>query len=585
MNHLQIKLLMPKIKFKINNKEVETEQGKTILEAGKENNIYIPNLCNHTDLDIKPNCRVCSIEIRGQKKLVTACSTIAKEGMEVFTDTPRVKRARKINLELIFSQHKEECNDCVWNYNCQLLTLAKKNDVEITRFKDRKTNYPTYRFGGVVEFDSSKCIDCRNCVDMCQKQGIGYLEVQKRGHEMKIVPTKKKDIDCVYCGQCITHCPAGAFESKGEFEEIEKPLLQKNKIVVAQFAPSIRTSIGEEFGMDYGEVVTGKIVMALKKLGFDYVFDTSTGADFTTFEESQEVIERIHSGKNLPILTSCCPSWVKYIEFFHPEFIPNLSTARSPQAMLGGIIKTYWAKKKKINPQNIVVVSIMPCVAKKYEISRSKLKINGMPAVDYVLTTREFARLLIKQKIDFANLKTGKLDALIGKPSGAGVIYGASGGVMESAFRTTYEKLTGKKLDKIEFKEVRGMEDVKKAEINIKGKCHKIAVINGLGNVKKIIKEIKENPQQYTCIEVMACPGGCIGGGGQPLPTDENIRLARANGLYEIDKNTKIRRAHENPTVKKIYSEFFDKNKKARQEILHTSYHKQKRGKVEILSN
>jgi len=574
---------MKTITLKINNKVINAEAGQTIAQVAKNNGIYIPLLCSHTDLGIKPNCRVCSVEIRGQKKLRTACSTIAEEGMEIFTDTPRVKKARKINLELIFSQHKEECNDCVWKYNCQLLTLAKKNNVEITRFKDRKTNYPTYRFGGVVEFDSSKCIDCRNCVDICQKQGIGYLEVHKRGHEMKIVPTKKKNIDCVYCGQCITHCPAGAFESKGEFEEIEKPLSQKNKIVVVQFAPSIRTSIGEEFSMPYGSVVTGKIIAALKKLGFSYVFDTSSGADFTTFEESKEIIERINSGKNLPIFTSCCPSWVKYIEFYYPEFIPNLSTARSPQAMLGGIIKTYWAKKKKINPKNIVVVSIMPCVAKKYEINRPELKINGMSAVDYVLTTREFARLLIKHKIDFANLGVSKVDALVGEPSGAGVIYGASGGVMESAFRTTYEKLTSKKLDKIEFKQVRGMEGIKKAEININGKHHKIAVINGLGNVKKIIKEIKENPQQYTCIEVMACPGGCIGGGGQPLPVDENIRLARANGLYKIDKNTKIRRAHENSIVKKVYSEFFNKNKKARRNVLHTSYHKQKRGKIEIL--
>jgi len=574
---------MKKIRLKINNKTISVRPGQTIAQAAKDNGIYIPLLCSHTDLKINPNCRVCSVEIRGQKKLATACSTLVEEGMEILTNTPRVKRARRINLELIFSQHKEECHDCVWNYNCQLLKLAKENNVEITRFKDRKTNYPTYSFNGIIEFDSSKCIDCRNCVDTCQKQGIGYLEVHKRGHEMKIVPTKKKNIDCVYCGQCIMHCPGGAFESKGEFEEIEKPLSQKNKIVVAQFAPSIRTSIGEEFSMPYGSVVTGKIVTAIKKLGFNHVFDTSTGADFTTFEESEEIIERIRSDKNLPILTSCCPSWVRYIEFFHPEFIPNLSTTRSPQAILGGIIKTYWAKKKKINPQNIVVVSIMPCVAKKYEITRPELKINGMPSVDYVLTTREFARLLIKHKIDFANLGVSKVDALVGKPSGAGVIYGATGGVMESAFRTTYEKLTKKKLNKIEFKQIRGMEGVKKAEININGKRRKIAVVNGLGNAKKMIEEIKENPRQYTCVEVMACPGGCIGGGGQPLPADENIRLARANGLYKIDKNTKIRRAHENPIIKKIYGEFFEKNKKARREILHTHYRRQKRGKIKIL--
>ena len=576
---------MAKIKFKINNKIIEAEKGKTILEAAKENGIYVPSLCNHTDLDIKPNCRVCGVEIRGQKKLLTACSTKIEKDMEVFTNTPRVKKARKTNLELIFSQHKEECSDCVWEPNCELLSLAEKNKVTINRFEDRKTNYPVYSFNDVIEFDSSKCIDCRNCVEVCKNQGVGYLEVQKRGHEMKIVPTKKKDIDCIYCGQCIMHCPAGAFESKGEFEAIECALKQKGKTTVVQFAPSIRTSIGEEFCMDYGEVVTEKLIAALRKLGFDYVLDTSTGADFTTTEESEEIVKHIKEKKGLPLLTSCCPSWVRYVEFNYPEYISHLTTARSPQEMLGGIVKTYWAKKKGIDPKDIYMVSIMPCTAKKYEIDRSELKVSGMPSVDCVLTTRELARLLKKKKIDFAKLKPAKLDNLIGEPTGAGVIYGATGGVMESAFRTTYEKLTGKKLKKVDFEQVRGMEGIREAEVTACGNCHKIAVVNGLGNAKKLFDYFRRHPEKndYTCIEVMACPGGCIGGGGQPLPMDENIRLARANGLYKIDKNTKIRRAHENPIVKKIYKEFFEKDKKARHEILHTTYHKQKRGKVKIL--
>jgi len=576
---------MSKIKFKINNKIIEAEEGKTILEATKENDIYVPSLCNHTDLDIKPNCRVCSVEVRGQKRLLTACSTKIKEDMEVFTNTPRVKKARKTNLELIFSQHKEECSDCVWEPNCQLLDLAKKNKVTINRFKDRKDNYPTYSFDGVIEFDSSKCIDCRNCVEVCKNQGVGYLEVQKRGHEVKIVPTKNKNIDCIFCGQCIMHCPAGAFESKGEFETIENALKQKGKITVVQFAPSIRTSLGEEFRMDYGKVVTGKLVASLKKLGFDYVLDTSTGADFTTTEESNEIVEHIKEKKGLPLLTSCCPSWVRYVEFYYPELISHLTTARSPQEMLGGIVKTYWAKQKGIDPKKIYMVSIMPCTSKKYEIDRSELKVSGMPSVDCVLTTREFARLLKMKRLNFTKLKPAPLDNLIGEPTGAGVIYGASGGVMESAFRTTYEKLTGKKLEKLEFKEVRGMGGIKEAKVVIGNDSHKVAVINGLGNAKKFFDNLKKHPEKndYTCIEVMACPGGCIGGGGQPLPADESIRLARANGLYKIDKNTEIRRAHENPIVKKVYSEFFDKNPKARQEILHTSYHRQKRGKVKII--
>jgi len=573
------------IKLKINNKTIRAKEKQTIAEVAKKNDIYIPLLCSHSDLDIKPNCRICSVEIKGRKRLVPACSTPVENGMEILTDTPKVKRARKINLELLFSQHKEECGDCVWKNACNLLNLAKQNDVKIDRFKDRKKNYPTYSFNDIIEFDSSKCIDCRNCVEVCQKQGVGFLEVEKRGHEMRVVPTKNKNIDCVYCGQCVMHCPAGAFESTGEFEKIEKPLNQKGKIVVAQFAPSIRTSLGEAFSMNYGEVVTGKIVAALKKMGIKYVFDTSTGADFTTTEESAEVIERINSGKNLPILTSCCPSWVRYIEFFYPEFIPNLTTARSPQEMLGGIVKTYWAKKKKINPKKIFMVSIMPCTAKKYEIARSELSVKGMPGVDCVLTTREFARLIKKKNIDFKKLKPSRLNNLIGEPSGAGVIYGASGGVMESAFRTTYEKLTGKKLDKLDFKQVRGMEGIKKAQVKINGKMHKIAVVNGLGNAKKLLEEIKQNPKnEYTCIEVMACPGGCIGGGGQPLPADEEIRIARANGLYKIDRKTKIRRAHENPVVKKVYKNLFEKNKKLRHMVLHTTYHKQKRGKIKIIS-
>jgi NADH-quinone oxidoreductase subunit G/NADP-reducing hydrogenase subunit HndD len=577
---------MAKLTLKINSIKVEAEQGQTIAQVAKENGIYIPLLCNHPDLKIKPNCRVCSVEIRNQKKLSPACSTVVTDGMEILTASPRVKKARKINLELLFAQHKEECSDCVWLSNCQLLKLAEENKATINRFNDRKTDYPIYSFNGVIEFDSSKCIDCRNCVEVCQNQGVGYLEIYKRGHEMKILPTEKKHIDCIYCGQCIVHCPAGAFEAIGEFEEIEQPLLEKDKIVVAQFAPSIRTSIGEEFGIEYGKVVTGKIVSALKKLGFDYVFDTSVGADFTTYEESKEVIERIKSGKKLPILTSCCPSWVRYVEYYYPELIPNLTTVRSPQEILGGLIKTYWSKQQKINSKKIRVVSIMPCTAKKFEISRSELSVKGMPSVDYVLTTRELARLLKKHKINFDKLKPQKIDNIFGEPSGAGVIYGASGGVMESAFRTTYERLTKKRLEKVEFESIRGLEGTKEAELDICGQSHRIAVINGLGNAKNFIEKLRSNlDKKYTCIEVMACPGGCIGGGGQPLPVSDVIRLARANGLYEIDDKMEIRRAHENPIVKKIYSKFLDKNKHLAHSILHTSYHKQKRGKVTKISN
>jgi len=564
-----------KIQVIINKKEIRALEGQTILEVLQEEGIEIPALCSHSDLKIKANCRLCLVEIKGRKELFPSCSTKIEKGMEIITESARINKARKINLELIFTQHCEECNDCIWRFNCQLLDLAKKYNVEITRFSDRKCGYPIYQFGPAVVFDSSKCIDCRNCVDICEKQGVGFLEMEEKDNLFQVVPSKRKDKDCVYCGQCITHCPAGAFEGVGEFEDIEKPLKEKGKIVVVQFAPSIRTSIGEEFNLPYGEVVTEKIAAALKKLGFDRVFDTCVGADFTTSEESKEIIERIKSNKKLPILTSCCPAWVKYIEFYYPEFIPNLTTARSPQAILGGLIKTYWAEKENIDPKKIVVVSIMPCVAKKYEISRPELKIKGIKPVDYVLTTRDFARLMIKNKVDFTKIKPEKMDSTFDEPSGAGVIYGASGGVMESAFRTTYERLTKKKMGNIEFKQVRGMEGIKKAEILINGKSRKIAVVNGLGNAQKLLEEIKSNPsEKYTCIEVMACPGGCIGGGGQPVPTDSKIRKKRAESLYKIDDKKKIRRAHENPIVKKVYSDFLDKNKSLANLILHTSYHK-----------
>ncbi len=568
----------------INGKKIKAKKGQTILEVARKNNIEIPTLCYHPDLKEKASCRVCVVEIKGKNRLVTSCSTKVQEGMEILTNSKRVKKARKINLELLFSQHKEECYDCVWQNNCQLLELAKKYKTIINRFEDRKTNYPVYQFGPAIIFDSSKCIDCRNCVEICEKQGVGFLEVKetKDHHLFKVAP--RKDRVCVYCGQCLVHCPAGAFEGVGEFEEIEKPLNEKNKIVVVQFAPSIRTSIGEEFGMAYGEVVTGKIAAVLKKLGFDKVFDTSVGADFTTTEESKEIIERIKSNKNLPSLTSCCPAWVRYIEYYYPEFIHNLTTVRSPQVILGGLIKTYWAKKKRINPKNIVVVSIMPCIAKKYEITRPELKIKGLKPVDYVLTTRELARLIKRKKINFKKIKPKKLDNIFGNPSGAGVIYGASGGVMESAFRTTYEILTKKTLKRINFKPVRGMKGIKKAEIKINGKVRKIAVVNGLGNAKKLLEEIKKNPKEkYTCIEVMACPGGCIGGGGQPIPTSEEIRKKRAESLYTIDKKKYIRKAHENPIVRKIYQEFLLKQSAIAHSVLHTSYSKKTKEKIREL--
>ena len=566
------------ITLTINDKKVEGLSNETILEIAKKNSIYIPTLCYHSDLENRGKCGVCVVEVKGKKDLVHACSTQAEQGMEILTNSLKVIKEREENIQKIFSQHEKECYDCVWKDKCRILKLVEDYKVKSNPQLAKKEKEPTYQFGNSVVFESFKCIQCGNCLEVCKRQGVNFLEKEEEGESFRVVPSQGKNKDCIYCGQCIMHCPSGAFEGVGEFEDIEKPFKEKDKVVVVQFAPSIRTSLGEEFGLVPGTIVTGKIVSALRELGFDRVFDTCVGADFTTLEESKELIERIEKKENLPMISSCCPAWIRYVELYYPEFIPNLAVVRSPQAILGGLIKTYWAEKENIDPKNIVVVSVMPCVAKKYEISREELNINGIPPVDYVLTTRELSRLLNKKKIDFKELEDEKVDSAFDEPSGGGVIYGASGGVMESAFRTNYEKVSGLKLDKIEFEEIRGMEGVKKAEIKLNDKVFRIAVVNGLGNAKQVLEEIKENPSYYTCIEVMACYGGCIGGGGQPVPTDRYIRSARAGGLYAIDDKKEVRRAQDNVVVQKIYQEFLDKNSQLSNSLLYTSFSPKKKG-------
>ncbi len=557
------------MKISINGKKLEAKPEQTILEVARANKIDIPTLCYHSDLTPKADCRVCVVEIKGCKNPETACSTKVKPGMEIITDSPTLKQLRKINLELLFSQHREECHDCVYGFNCQFLKLAKKYDVEINRFKDRKQNFPTFQFGPSLIFDSSKCIDCGNCIEMCHRQSVDYLEKGEKDTFWQVTPSKRKE--CIYCGQCITHCPVGAFEAVGEFEDIEKPLQEKNKTVVFQFAPSIRTTIGEEFGMKPGEVVTEKLVAGIKKLGVDKVFDVSVGADFTTTEEAGELLEKLQTGKRFTLFSSCCPAWVRFVELYYPQFVKNIATTRPPHIISGGLIKTYWAKKNKIKPENIVVVSVMPCVAKKYEITRKELLVGKLKPVDYVLTTRELAYLLQKRKINLKTIKPRKPDNPLGTPSGGGVIYGASGGVMESALRSAFARLPGSKKPKIEFKEVRGQQGIKVAKIEAAGKKLKLAAVSGTGNAKEILEELKKNPRAYDCIEVMACPGGCIGGGGQSVPVDAEIRQKRADGLYRIDKKKKTRIAHLNPIVKKVYKEFLT-NQAIIKKVCHAKY-------------
>ena len=560
------------IQILINNKKIETESGKTILEIAKENNIYIPTLCYHSDLTPHASCRLCLVNIKGINNPQTSCSTIAENGMEIETENPEIAKLRKTNLELLFAQHKEECSDCVLLYNCQFLKLAKELDADIEKFSDRKKDFPIIEFGPSIVFDSSKCIDCRNCVEACANQTINYLEVGKRESFYQITPSTTRS--CIYCGQCITHCPVGAFEAKSEFEQVEEPLNNKNKILVFQFAPSIRSSIGEEFDLPDGAIVTDQLVGAMKELGADYVFDVSVGADFTTFEEAKEMVEKFKSNKPSLLMSSCCPSWVRFIEKYYPEFIPNIATARPPHIILGGLIKTYWAGKEKISPKKIFVVSVMPCVAKKYEITRKEMlfKYNGtsFAPVDYVLTTRELAYLLKKRGIDLAKAKPQKADNPFGEPSGSGVIYGASGGVMESAIRTAM-KILGAKNEKVDFPKVRGQEGIKVSQVEVAGKILNVAAVNGTGNAKIVLEQLKKNPDLYQCVEVMACPGGCIGGGGQPLPQDKQIRQKRAQALYNIDEKKKIRTAFDNPDLQKIYKEFL-KDEKIIKQICHTEY-------------
>ncbi|MDD4358864.1 MAG: [FeFe] hydrogenase, group A [Candidatus Pacebacteria bacterium] len=560
------------VNIEIDGKKIIADEKKSILEIAKENNIDIPSLCYHSDTHPREGCRLCLIEIEGRKGLFTSCGTCAEEGMVIRTNTEEILKTRKTNLKLLFSQHTEKCGECIWNNRCKMLNYAKEWSLHINEWEDRKKDYPKHNFGPAIIYDSSKCINCYNCAEICKNQGIGYLEVKKENGFHKIVPTNNKDIDCVYCGQCLAHCPSGTFSSNDPSSKIEEEI-RNNKYVVFEFAPSIRTSIGEEFDMAYGTVVIEKMIAGIKKLGAKKVFDVSLGADLVTIEEANELIERLEKKEGLPMFTSCCPAWVKFVEFYKPEFIPNLTTVKSPQILLGGVIKTYFAEKENIDPKNIVVVSVMPCTSKKYECERGELKINGLKCVDYVLTTHELARMFLKHDIDLKEIEGEDKDNLLGLSSGAGVIFGASGGVAESATRTACYKLLNKKLDRIDFKEFRGQEGIKEAVVKIGEAEIRIAVVNGLMNARKIIEN---HLNEFDYIEVMSCPGGCIGGGGQPVPVDKDIRQKRADSLYQIDEKEDIRIADENPLVQNIYKEFLI-NKEIINKIAYTTFSKKQK--------
>jgi len=581
---------MKKFNIKINGKKYSAELGETILVVARKNKIDIPALCYHPDFPAKGNCRVCVVEIKGAKKLVPACATFVSPDMEIFTDSEKVKKERNMNLELIFAEHIEKCPDCVWRFECPLLDYVKRYNLKMTRFRDRKGERKTYKFQNAVEIDGSQCIDCGNCIDACAlQQDINFLKFKGKGYQQEVVPRQKEGFKCILCGQCALHCPVSAAQEQVQVDKVEKILKAKKKntphpdghpsregkILVAQFAPSVRVTIGEDFGMPYGKDTADKITASLKKLGFDYVFDINFGADLTTIVEANELLERVgKKGSKMPMFTSCCPGWVNYVELYHPELIPNLTTSRSPHIHLAGIVKTYWAKKMKIKPEDIELVSIMPCTAKKYEAIRPEMKIGKNFPIDYVLTTRELSFLFKKNNLDLKTIKPQKADNPMGEYSGAASLFGGSGGVMESALRTAAYFACGPKAKlcsgKIDYNETRGLAGIKEAVVDIAGTKLRIAIVNGIGNINPVIANLKN----YDYIEVMACPGGCIGGGGQPIPTTDEIRQKRIQALYEIDFKNKIRKSYENKGVIEIL-DWVNKNK-LESKVLHTKYNKKR---------
>ena len=574
---------MDKVNLKINGMPVSVPQGYTILQAAREAGIDIPTLCYLKDINEIGACRICMVEVKGAKSLVTACVYPVNEGMEVFTNTPKVLNARKTNLELVLSTHDKKCLSCVRSGDCELQRLCKEYGVEDeSRFAGENQHYDIDDSAAHMYRDNNKCILCRRCVAACKmNQGVAVIGPNERGQATHIgcaFETPLGETNCVSCGQCIVVCPTGALSEKDQTDEVLAAIADPNKFVVVQTAPSVRVTLGEAFDMPIGTNVEGKMVAALRRLGFDKVFDTDFGADLTIMEEANEFVERVKNGGKLPIITSCSPGWVKFCEHFYPEFLDNLSSCKSPQQMFGAITKTYYAQKMGIDPKDIFCVSIMPCTAKKFEVGREDQSAAGVPDVDVALTTRELARMIKRAGLMFQNLPDEEFDAPLGESTAAAVIFGATGGVMEAALRTAVETLTGETLPKVDFTEVRGTDGIKEATYNVGGMEVKAAVCSGLANARTLLDRIKNGEANYHIVEVMACPGGCVNGGGQPTQPASvrnfvDLKALRAKALYQMDADMPLRKSHENPAIKEVYENFLEKpgSHKAH-EILHTSY-------------
>lgn len=579
---------MEMVTVKINGIDYEVPAGSTILEAARSAGIDIPTLCYLKDVNQIGACRMCMVEVKGARSLVAACVYPVNDGMEVFTNTPKVQESRRMTLELLLSVHEKKCLTCERSGNCELQKLCNDMGIEEEdRFagampagdKDTSTLY--------LERNNAKCVLCRRCVAACQNQHVSVIGANNRGFDTQIGCAFAQPLSyasCVACGQCIVSCPTGALTEKDSIQEVLDAISDPTKTVVVQTAPAVRAALGEEFGLPIGTNVEGKMVAALRRLGFDKVFDTDFGADMTIMEEANEFISRVKNGGKLPIITSCSPGWVKFCEHYYPDLIDNLSTCKSPQNMTGALIKTWYAQKEGIDPKDIVSVSVMPCTAKKFEIMRNDENAAGVPDVDISLTTRELARLIKRAQLNFQRLPEEKFDEAMGVSTGAAVIFGATGGVMEAALRTAADLLEGRRVEEIEYQEIRGTEGFKEAVYKVAGMDVKVAVVSGLANADVLLQKVRSGEADYQFIEVMCCPGGCVNGGGQPIQpasvrADTDIKALRAKALYDQDRAMLLRKSHDNPVVQKCYEEFLTDGPGGHKahELLHTTYIK--RGK------
>ncbi len=575
---------MKTVNIKVNGLPMQVEDGITILKAAEKVGVKVPTLCYHPDLPAWAACGICVVKIEGSPKMLRACATPVAEGMSIITHDPEIVEVRRTVIELILSTHPNDCLECGRNQNCELQRLAAEFGVREMPFEKRVRKLPKDESTPSLVFNPEKCVLCGRCANVCQSmQNVWALEFIGRGENTRIAGAGDiliNDTPCIKCGQCSAHCPVGAIYEKDETGKVWAALRDKEKYCVVQIAPAVRVALGESFGMEPGTLVTGKAYAALRRLGFKAIFDTNFGADLTIMEEGSELVERLAHGKGaLPLITSCCPSWTDYMEKYAPDMIPNFSTAKSPQMMVASMVKTYYAEKMKVDPKNIYMVSIMPCTSKKYEITRSQnMYSTGQQDLDVSLTTRELARMIKSSGIDFVSLPDEEADNPLGEYTGAGTIFGATGGVMEAALRTAYHLITKKELADVDFKDVRGLEGVKEAKVDVNGTEVRVAVAHTMSNIETVLDKVrkardagKELP--YHFIEVMACRGGCVGGGGQPYGATDVIRKKRAAGLYSDDSKHELRCSHNNPSIEKIYKEFLDHPLSEKShKYLHTTY-------------